>query len=113
MIDLQNRITNKDPSISDAMRNEMKTDIDTLKSTLDAKDAADLAFKIFDSTTDLGLNILAVIDEFKRRPMVNGQSNMPRFLTRLGERLGNWVGPKIKNFLKIGWTAFKGILMVG
>lgn len=100
---LDDKIAHGDPSISDDMRTELGLDLDQLKQELDAKDAVDLGLKIFSSTTDLGQNILSVMNQFKRRPSRGGQANAPNFLKALGGKLG-----KSKVF-----TALKGIIMVG
>ena len=107
LVDLQNKIASGDRSISEDMKKELKFDLDQLKSDLDAKDALDLAVKVFDATSDLGSNILAVMDQFKRRPMKGGQSNMPAFLTALEEKLKK--SPKIK----VTIASLKGIVMIG
>jgi hypothetical protein len=101
------KLASNDPSISDNMRKEMNFDADQLKSSLDAMDAADLAFKIFDSTTELGGNILAVMDALKRRPARGVQANAPTFFSKLEEKLANH--PNIKAAL----TFAKGFIMIG
>ncbi|KAF8419162.1 hypothetical protein EV426DRAFT_702014 [Tirmania nivea] len=104
---LDNKIAHGDSSISEDMRKEMRFDLDKLKAGLDAKDAVDLAFKLFSSTTELGQNILAVMDQFKRRPSRGGQAGAPDFLKKLSDKLDKF--PK----LKLVFPYLKGIVMVG
>ena len=104
---LDDKIAHGDTTISADMRKEMKFDLDQLKQGLDAKDAIDLAFKLFSGTTDLGQNILAVIDMFKRRPSRGGQAGAPAFLKSLSDKLDNF--PKLKAI----FPYLKGIVMVG
>lgn len=104
---LADKIAHGDASISEDMRKEMSFDLDQLKAGLDAKDALDLAFKMFSEGSDLGQNILVVMDQFKRRPSRGGQANAPDFLKKLNEKLDN--NPKLKGLLQF----FKGFVMVG
>lgn len=101
------KLASNDPSISDDMRKEMNFDADQLKASLDAKDAADLAFKIFDSTTELGGNILAVMDALKRRPSRGVQASAPSFFSKLEENLAK------KPNLKAALSFAKGFIMIG
>ncbi|KAJ8129658.1 hypothetical protein O1611_g3973 [Lasiodiplodia mahajangana] len=107
MEDLAKKIASGDPSISDSMRIQMQTDLDELYATVEATDAKDLAFKLFDAQTDLMENILVVIDYYKRRPMSGVQANAPGFFQKLEEGLAKY--PKLAAALPY----MKGIIMVG